>query len=83
LTIAFVSYAVTVLWYLHHGKPEDDVARVRREAPWYQHKKTPSFIDMLAAVRREIWKTRFSQHPALRLGREKFHEILPQWLIAA
>jgi len=83
LTIAFVSYAVTVLWYLHHGKPEDDVARVRREAPWYQHKKNPSFIDMLAAVRREIWRTRFSQHPVLRLGREKFHEVLPQWLIAA
>lgn len=83
LTMAFASYAVTVLWYLRHGKPEDDVARVKKQAPWYRHKEHPSFIDMLAAVRREIWQTRLSQHPVLALGREKLHEILPHWLIAA
>lgn len=83
LTIVFASYAITVLWYLQHGKPKDDVARVKKQAPWYQHKKTPSFTDMLAAVRREIWKTRLSQYPVIALGREKLHEILPHWLIAA
>ncbi len=83
LACAFVAYAITIVWYLEHGQAEDDVARVRSEAPWYRHKTHPSFIDMLAAVRRELWVDRLSRHPDLNLGREEVDAILPQWHLAA
>lgn len=83
LACAFAAYAITVLWYLEHGQPKADVARVRSEAPWYSHKTRPSFGDMLAAIRRELWVTRLSRHPGLNLGREEVRAILPQWHMAA
>ncbi len=83
LACVFVAYAITVVWYLEHGQAELDVARVRSEAPWYRQKSRPSFIDMLAAIRRELWVTRLSRHPSLNLGREEVEAILPQWQMAA
>jgi hypothetical protein len=64
-TVPFVlfTYSIVVLWYLQHGNPEVDVARVRRRSPWYRHKKTPSFADMLEAARRELWTQRVSANP--------------------
>ena len=83
LASVLVAYALSVLWYLNHGEPEQDVARVRAEAPWYRHKTRPSFNDMLAAVRRELSLARLSQHPRIRLGRAEIDAILPHWLLAA
>jgi len=83
LMLVFTAYALVVLWYLEHGNRQDDVARVRREAPWYRHKHTPSFTDMLAALRRQIWGARLSRHPALKPGCDKINDLLPQWLLAA
>jgi len=80
---AFAAYALVVLWYFRHGKPDEDVARVRREAPWYRHKVAPSFPDMLAALRRELWVTRFSHDPDLNGVHEKIDSVLPHWLLAA
>jgi hypothetical protein len=56
--LAGTAYALTILWYLHAGKRHVDVARVRRYAPWYQHKHDVSFADMRNALRLDIWKTR-------------------------
>lgn len=83
LTLVFTAHALVVLWYLKHGNRENDVARVRREAPWYRHKQTVSFPDMLAALRREIWSARLSRHPLLKRVCEKIDLLLPQWLLAA
>jgi len=83
LAMAFAAYAIVVVWYLYNGKHHEDVARVRSEAPWYRHKETPSFIDMLAAVRRELWVARLSRNPVLRPVAKKIREILPHWLLAA
>jgi hypothetical protein len=83
LACAFVAYAITIMWYLEHGQAEQDVARARREAPWYRHKAHPSFADMLAAIRRELWTDRLSRHPRMNLGREQLDAILPQWHLAA
>ena len=83
LALAFATYALIVIWYLHHGELADDVAQVKNEAPWYRHKQTPSFYDMLAAVRREIWAARFSAHPLFKRVSEKVRELLPTWLLAA
>ena len=49
-----LGYGVTVAWYLAAGKPEEDVARAKLAAPWYRQKATPSFRDMLGALRREL-----------------------------
>lgn len=83
LATAFVSYALTVLWYLRHGNAKADVARVKAEAPWYLQKVHPSFNDMLASMRREIWTARLSQHPGRTLGAEEIDRLLPHWLLAA
>jgi hypothetical protein len=83
LMLVFTAYAVVVLWYLEHGNRQDDVARVRRQAPWYRHKDTPSFADMLAALRRQLWIARLSRHPLLKPVSEKIDDLLPQWLLAA
>ncbi len=53
--LAGLTYALVVRWYLEHGRPKRDVARTRKYAPWYRHKRHPSFSDMLAALRRRIW----------------------------
>jgi len=83
LAMAFAAYAIVVVWYLYNGKHHEDVARVRSEAPWYRHKETPSFIDMLAAVRRELWVARLSRNPVLRPVAKKIRELLTHWLLAA
>jgi len=83
LASAFVAYALTIVWYLTHGQANQDVSRVRAEAPWYRHKTSPSFNDMLAAVRRELWLVRLSRHPGTKLGPKEIDAILPHWHLAA
>jgi hypothetical protein len=34
---------------------------VRRERPWYKDKKTPTFSDMLGALRMQLWEGRISR----------------------
>jgi hypothetical protein len=83
LAVAFAAYAVVVIWYLRHGKPDEDVRRVKREAPWYRHKATPSFTDMLAALRRELWIARLSSDPLFDRLSRKLDAVLPLWMLAA
>ncbi len=83
LPFAFTAYAVVILWYLKHGQPSKDVERAKAEAPWYSHKKAPSFADMLAAMRRAIWAARFSANPLFDGSPEEIEELLPQWLLAS
>ncbi|MCP9492012.1 MAG: hypothetical protein MSC31_19375 [Solirubrobacteraceae bacterium MAG38_C4-C5] len=40
------------MWYALHGYPDADLHARRRSAPWYRHKTTISYADMLAALRR-------------------------------
>jgi len=83
LPLAFAAYAVLVIWYLRHGEPAVAVRQAKIEAPWHTKKSEPSFEDMLATLRRELWVRRLSVHPALRRVREKLRELLPRWLLAA
>ena len=82
MAVALAAYNLIIIWYFYHGNRKADVARVRSEAPWYQHKTSPSFNDMVAAIRRELWISRFSAHPVLGRVREKIHDLLPHWLLA-
>ena len=68
--LAAVAYALAVRWYLEKGRPALDIARARRRAPWNRHKRSVSFIDMLAALRIEILRYQFRRmRPAARIRR--------------
>lgn len=81
--LIFCTYGLVVAWYLQHGNIAQDVQRVRDRSPWYRHKLTPSFADMLEAVRRELWTSQLQAYPALHRVRGKLAQILPEWLLAA
>jgi len=42
-----------LLWYAKYGLSEELAERV---APWYATKKTPTFADMLATLRLQLWR---------------------------
>lgn len=51
--MALWSYSLTMLWYARWSRGR---ARLpTRLSPWYGAKKTPSFADMLATLRRSSW----------------------------
>jgi hypothetical protein len=83
LPIAFVSYAVVVLWYLEHGQRRSDLRRVRQLSPWYRSKRRPSFTDMLVALRRETWAGRLSEDPLNHRTRRKICKRLCAALLAS
>lgn len=57
--LALVVYSLVLLWYADHA--HDTTARSWLQRPWYTQKTAPSFLDMLTALRREGWRTYFSQ----------------------
>lgn len=81
--IAFIAYATVILWYLDEGDAKRAVRRAVKRAPWYRHKKTPAFADMLVALRRETWVARLSEHPGNRRVSAKLLGLLPDVLFAA
>jgi len=72
-TVPFVLavYGIVVIWYLRHGHAARDVRAVRKWAPWRCRKRSPSFADMLAALRAEILRERLSAYPLPKRVREK------------
>jgi hypothetical protein len=81
---AFVAYALVVIWYFRHGRPDADVARARLHAPWYRHKREPSIADMLAALRRTIWVARlFAGAGRTTVSKKLLTRALPDWLLRA
>ena len=66
--LALVVYGLVVLWYaeqVQDGRAAPCLAR-----PWYRRKTTPSFADMLAALRRAGWR-RYVYRPPSRHQRLK------------
>lgn len=82
-SMALTAYAVTILWYLQQGDYQRDVQRVLAETPWYRHKQTPSFMDMIASCRRRLWSHRFSSTPIQNRGHQNLSDLIPHWLLAA
>src|SRR3954465_4464059 len=59
--MAGIVYDLVLLWYaarLQQGRANDWPIR-----PWYRSKTTPSFLDMLTAVRQESWRLYFFDPP--------------------
>ena len=45
--------SLTILWYCLSGR---EGSHVVRERPWYKRKVTPTFTDMLGALRLQMWE---------------------------
>lgn len=56
--LAFVAYDLVLLWYADQMQPGTSRPWIVR--PWYPGKSTPSFLDMLTALRHTGWQ-RFSE----------------------
>jgi hypothetical protein len=73
----FLCRALVHLWYALHGNPDADVAHHRKRVPWYRHKRSPSFADMLAALRRELIRAEFRVESSPAATRPKTDPIHP------
>lgn len=62
----FLCQSLTIAWYQLHGDADRDIRTRRRTAPWYPQKRTPSYSDMLAALRRELIRAEFHAQAARR-----------------
>src|SRR5215211_6576184 len=59
--MAGIVYDLVLLWYA--ARVQHGLAPAWLRRPWYRSKSTPSFLDMLAAVRQESWQLYFSDPP--------------------
>lgn len=50
----FLCQTIAIAWYALNGDPATDIRRRRISAPWYQTKRDPSMLDILASLRREL-----------------------------
>jgi hypothetical protein len=67
----FLAQTITIAWYALHGDPQADLDARRRAAPWYRHKQTVSYTDILAALRRELIRHEYwAQAPAATTERQ-------------
>lgn len=76
----FLCQALTIVWYTLNGDPAADIRERRERAPWYRHKRSPSYSDMLVALRRAMIAVEFPRasppepkqrkipHPARKIG---------------
>jgi hypothetical protein len=68
----FLVQSLLIAWYARCGYDAADVSTRRLLCPWYQAKTEPSPADMLARLRREFLKARFS---AIRPGHNPLDQI--------
>ncbi len=68
----FLVQSLLILWYARSGYDPADVRLRRLLCPWYRTKHEPAAADMLARLRREFLKARFS---AIRPGHSAHHQI--------
>ena len=71
--------SVSVVWYAAVGKRG---RQVRRDRPWYRHKKTPTFADMLGALRLKLWDERITRGSGKPLPTPKILNTLINTLAA-
>jgi hypothetical protein len=59
--MASIAYDLVLLWYA--ARVQQGLATPWLVRPWYRSKTSPSFLDMLTAVRQESWRLYFSDPP--------------------
>jgi hypothetical protein len=68
----FLVQSLLIVWYARFGYQPADIALRRRLCPWYRTKHEPAVADMLARLRRQFLKARFS---AIRPGHSPHDQI--------
>jgi hypothetical protein len=61
--LAWTIYGIVVVWYLGENRWRRDVADRAKRCPWYRSKLTPSFYDMLGAMKTEVMAHRLLARP--------------------
>lgn len=59
--MAGIVYDLVLLWYA--ARVQQGLVAGWLVRPWYRSKTTPSFLDMLTAVRQESWRLYFADPP--------------------
>jgi hypothetical protein len=77
--MAWFVLSVTVLWYALAGK---DGPQVQRTRPWYSGKVTPTFTDMLGALRLQLWQGRIARMSEENKELPEVLEMLLHWVAA-
>ena len=62
--LAMILVSLVKAWYAHCAA--DEPSLLPETMPWYKHKRHPSFLDMLSALRKVLWHHRIS--PNLRFS---------------
>jgi hypothetical protein len=78
--LAFVVYDLVLLWYA--DETERAGAPTWLQRPWYPHKHTPSFLDMLTALRLAGWRKWISQPPSVTRSPQKCPAPWPDAVLA-
>jgi hypothetical protein len=78
--LAGITYDLVLLWYA--GRVQQGLATGWLIRPWYRAKATPSFLDMLTAVRQASWRLYFSDSPLPTPATEKPADSWPHPLLA-
>lgn len=76
-------YGIVIVWYLGADRWQRDVRELRKRATWYRSKNTPSFEDMLDALRTEILVHRLLGHALPNRTRPETRSALKRLGIAA
>ena len=69
---AFLVQSLLITWYARYAYTPADIDRRRLLCPWYRTKTGPSPADMLARLRRDFLKARFS---AIQPGQDRLDQI--------
>lgn len=79
----FLCQALTIVWYALNGDPAADVKERRERAPWYRHKRAPSYGDMLVALRRAMIAVEFPRESVPEPKQRKFTQPAQEAGLAA
>lgn len=77
--MAWFVQTLTILWYATAGRSGPEV---KRDRPWYTTKPTPTFTDMLGALRLQFWEERLSSTSGDDEDAAKCRDFLKNWLAA-
>ncbi len=77
--MAWFVLSMTVLWYAVAGK---DGPQVQRARPWYSGKVTPTFTEMLGALRLQLWQGRITSMSEESGDLSEVLEMLLHWVAA-
>ena len=81
--LSLLLYSLVWLWYLRQCRRRFSLVRRLRSSPWYPDKRTPSFVDALAALRRVLWRPRINRMFETASVHDKNTEFLIEALASA